>query len=72
MYLREKTGYYAGEIRLFPPDVARVLIEQGRAENPYARARATVPQPQSQQGASASLSKPAVLGRPRRPKGNRS
>jgi hypothetical protein len=35
MYLREKDGKYAGEIRDFPPDVARQLLASGRAENPY-------------------------------------
>ena len=36
MYLREKDGKYAGEIRDFPPEVARNLLATGRAENPYA------------------------------------
>ena len=36
MFLRLKIGLYAGEIREFPPEVARNLLAQGRAENPYA------------------------------------
>ena len=32
MYLREKDGKYKGKIREFPPEVARQLLESGRAE----------------------------------------
>jgi hypothetical protein len=36
MQLRIKIGRYAGEIREFPFTVARDLLANGRAENPYA------------------------------------
>lgn len=36
MYLREKDGKYKGQIRDFPPEVARSLLATGRAENPFA------------------------------------
>jgi len=36
MYLREKDGKYKGQIRDFPPEVARNLLATGRAENPFA------------------------------------
>jgi hypothetical protein len=36
MYLREKDGLYAGQVRDFPPEVAAALLASGRAENPFA------------------------------------
>jgi hypothetical protein len=36
MFLRELDGRYKGEIREFPPEVARQLLASGRAENPFA------------------------------------
>jgi hypothetical protein len=37
MLLRLKTGRYAGEVREVPFVVARDLLAQGRAENPFAQ-----------------------------------
>jgi hypothetical protein len=35
MYIREKDGRYAGEVREFPPHIAREMIAAGRASNPF-------------------------------------
>lgn len=35
MFLRIKDGLYAGEVREYAPDVARELLRQGRAVNPF-------------------------------------
>ena len=35
MFIREKIGRYAGEIRDFPAHIARELIAAGRASNPF-------------------------------------
>jgi hypothetical protein len=35
MLIREKDGFYAGEIREFPSHVALELIAAGRAVNPF-------------------------------------
>lgn len=43
MFLREKDGKYAGEIREFRPDVGAELLAAGRAENPYAESAAAAP-----------------------------
>lgn len=46
MFLLEKDGKYAGEIREFPPEVARALLDAGRAVNPYAEpAQPSTPSP---------------------------
>jgi len=43
MFLRSLDGAYKGEIREFPPEVARALLAAGRAENPYAEPVIPVP-----------------------------
>lgn len=42
MFLREKNGFYAGQVREFPAPVGNELLRLGRAENPYAE---TQPRP---------------------------
>ena len=36
MFLRPKDGFYAGQVREFPPHVGQELLRDGRAENPFA------------------------------------
>jgi hypothetical protein len=36
MLIREKDGFYAGQVREFPSHIALELIASGRAENPFA------------------------------------
>ena len=36
MLIREKTGFYAGQVREFPSHVGLELIRSGRGENPFA------------------------------------
>ncbi len=50
MLIREKDGFYAGQVREFPSHIALELIAAGRAENPYAEP-AAVPKPKSQASA---------------------
>lgn len=35
MFLRAHDGFYAGEIREFPPHIGIELVRQGRASNPF-------------------------------------
>jgi hypothetical protein len=53
MYVREKDGFYAGQIREFPSHIALELIRSGRGEDPFAEPQAeseqqTEPQPTPQ------------------------
>jgi hypothetical protein len=57
MLIREKDGFYAGQIREFPSHVALELIAAGRAENPFAEPE-TPPQPKPRVRAAQS-SKPS-------------
>jgi hypothetical protein len=44
MLLRLKIGFYAGEIREFPFTVARDLLKNGRAEDPFAKPFVAAPE----------------------------
>jgi hypothetical protein len=35
MLIREKDGFYAGQVREFPSHIALELLAAGRAENPF-------------------------------------
>jgi hypothetical protein len=36
MLIREKTGFYAGQVREFPSHIGAELIRTGRGEDPFA------------------------------------
>ena len=36
MLIREKTGFYAGQVREFPSAIGQMLIRSGRAHDPFA------------------------------------
>ena len=42
MFLRSKDGFYAGQVREFPPHVGQELLREGRAENPFAEFAAEI------------------------------
>lgn len=56
MFIRERDGFYAGQVREFPSHIALELIAAGRAENPFAEPE--TPQPPKPRVRNAQSSKP--------------
>jgi hypothetical protein len=55
MLIREKIGFYAGQVREFPSHVGLELIRNGRGENPFAE-----PAPKLQAEVEAPLLQPGT------------
>ena len=63
MYIRQLDGLYKGEIREFPPHIARELIAAGRAVNPYAEPAEVSAASPAGSASSAEPAKPSRKGR---------